>query len=1126
MIRAIGAIDKQHTYAEQYGKLELVYVEGLISVNVRYNIPKYNAVTQNDGILILQHWKWINVNQGKKDSNGKDLKPKFELSQCFDGNKNPIVERFKRVIVGSGHNRAKKALFIREDLFEKIDKIMLGGIDEYSDINGYPYYRKGYAKWNSYYGLPSTDSKPVKYVPNIVVIKDFKRDVEDTFDTVIQIKKLNPDWKSGDDEKDKYIKEYSVKNNDKRLYNPNGGGIMPFDGAGLVSVECAKKWAEELDIQNKYEKRYIPAAFQIRAIPGIKGNLYTFDIKLFAKENGWIITDIKGKRHDLRKESVDIILTKSQTKFISLFDNDIEKWRKTFDEPVIFYKKDENGEDAKEIECSYKRTFNISEYSEDTCDVKKKMLTAYQHLLTVNFKDLEIETFSQDTVDMLQKISCDVNEFLKFRSCTSDEEKCNKKEWHRIPPYYKAAYYASDTNKPIIFADDYFKRKVREDIKGVINRVLSGKFYITGNYQVLTPDIYALAQYAFGKRGNNVTGLLRAEEIYAYWWVYQNEKSSEKEKDKDEFACNKLALIRNPHIYMEARTATMVSDKDKKRYGLIKKWFKYQKTGIVTDSYSTIPLALGTADFDGDHIATTNCKEYIQAVERARKNGNGNTIDVKYVDLTGEAEEQNKDIPNVKNIERLMEFDVLAYQNNIGSVIDRVTNLWGIDQTIVERDRVMKYIKIMDIVGQLTIDAAKTGEFEPIPKEIEDFLRTYKILKPYFMKYLSKNEQKSKAEKEGINNAEFFFDGQADIIKKQLKFSDSNINLNRICHYMEKKIQDIDIRISENKFDLDKFLKIFVTEKPNETSNLYIEIRKRLIKLSEENAGLYKQLMEEDDSDESQEERKSHYRYFYIYARNELLKRCKLSEEKSINKVLNCIVYMCYRESELIDNDGAKNILWNSFEREMLRRAKEEYVDSDIDFSTIVQRAERTKELKERKLAKYQEKKEFHIEELENRDKKYCPIVIRDDDIQLIRDTVSCERLQEQGISAKHMEELQKLYSVLMVISKKMESDRAVGKNKVICHIINPLTIHNNRNNGLNFSNISKLCGFRDYQRKNLKNRLKELYLLGAINISPTKTDNIKFKVTYEKIEPIEYDLSIVEPENYKKACKDILKYF
>lgn len=360
LIRAVEAIDKQHVYTERYGKRELVYVEGLISVNVRYNISKYNSLKRNDGILILQHWKWIDANKGKKGSDGKKLSPQFKLVQCFDDSKNPIVERFKRVIVGSGHNRGKKALFIREDLFEKIDKIMLGGIDEYSAINGYPYYKKGYAKWNSYYGLPSTDSKPVKYVPNIVVIKDFKRDVEDTFDTVIQTKKLNPDWKSGDDEKDKYIKEYSVKNNDKRLYNPEGGGIMPFDGAGLVSVECAEKWVEELNIQNRYEKCYIPAAFQIRAIPGIKGNLYTFDIKEFAKENDWVIIDIKGKKHDIRKESVDIILTESQVKFIGLFDNDIEKWRKVFDEPVIFYKQDENGKDTEEIECSYKRTFNLN----------------------------------------------------------------------------------------------------------------------------------------------------------------------------------------------------------------------------------------------------------------------------------------------------------------------------------------------------------------------------------------------------------------------------------------------------------------------------------------------------------------------------------------------------------------------------------------------------------------------------------------------------------------------------------------------------------------------------------------------------------------------------------------------
>jgi len=521
LIRAIEIIDKQHIHTERYRRKDLIYIEGLISVNVGYNVPKYNEIKKHNGILILQHWKWINENEDKKDSEGKELAPKYRLVQCFDENNNPIEERFKRVIVGSGHTRGKKSLFVREDLFEKTDKILLGGIDEYSEINGYPYYKKGYAKWNSYYGLPSTDSKEVSYVPKIVVIKDFTRNVEDTFDTVIQTKKYakkpNPDWIEGDDEKDKYIddkdkiiKEYDVKNNNKKQYC-----IMPFDGAGLVSVECAKRWVEELNIRNKYNKRYVPAAFQIRVIPGIKGNLYTFDIKQFAKENGWIITDIKDKEHDLREEMVDIILTESQAKFINLFDNDIDKWREVFDKPVVFYKKDENGKETKEVECSYKRTFNISEYSEDVCDLKKKMLTAYQHLLTVNFTDDEIEAFTQDTVNMLDSISNDVNEFLKFRSCTADEEQHNKVGWKRIPPYYRAAYYASDENKPIIFADDYFRRKVQEDIKGIINRALSGKLYITGNYQVLTPDIYALAQFAFGKRGDEVTGLLKSEEIYA-----------------------------------------------------------------------------------------------------------------------------------------------------------------------------------------------------------------------------------------------------------------------------------------------------------------------------------------------------------------------------------------------------------------------------------------------------------------------------------------------------------------------------------------------------------------------------------------------------------------------------------
>lgn len=56
-----------------------------------------------------------------------------------------------------------------------------------------------------------------------------------------------------------------------------------------------------------------------------------------------------------------------------------------------------------------------------------------------------------------------------------------------------------------------------------------------------------------------------------------------------------------------------------------------------------------------------------------------------------------------------------------------------------------------------------------------------------------------------------------------------------------------------------------------------------------------------------------------------------------------------------------------------------------------------------------------------------------------------------------------------------------------------------------------------------MKERLKELNILGAIKINQTKMNNIKFMVDYEKIEPKEHNESLVEMTDYKKACTEIL---
>lgn len=1069
--------ERQKKRKKNQGREDKVYIEGLISVRVRYNTPMYEDVKNADGVLILKHWKW-----NKYHEDGREKKV---LEPALDDSGKQIEERFKRCIVGSGHNRGKKALFIREDLYDKVNKILLGGIDEYRESNGYPHYSKGYAKWSSYYGLASTDSKVVAYLPKIVVVKDFGRKVEDTFDIVEQTKTINPEWKTGQSTKNKYKKEYQVHNNEKKECE-----ILPFDGAGLVSVECAKRWKDELHLL------HLPAAFQIRAIAGIKGNLYTFDIKSFAEENGWVITDNKGRKHDYREEPIDIILTESQTKFLPLYGNDIELWRKVFDKPVEF----EDG-------TSYKRTFNISEYSEAADELKHKMYTAYQHWQTISNKDEEIQKVIKPTVEMIKKVSSDMNEFMRYRSCTDEKEKCYKEEWKRLPAYYRAAYYATEENQKVIFADRFFQNKVTEDIEGMKNRALSGKLYIRGNYQVLTPDIYGLAQFAFGKRGKEVTGLLKDSQIYSNWWLEQGKKND-----------TELALIRNPHIYMEARVAKLVKGNQQ-----MEKWYCYQTTGIITDSHSTIPLALGTADFDGDHIATTDCKEYIDAVNRARTDRKGNTIDWYCNDQTGGGQISSSET-DISDVKRLMDFDILAYRNNIGAVIDKVTMLWG---TTIEKDDennifVSDYIKIMDIIGQLTIDAAKTGEFEAIYEPITKFIKNKNIKKPYFMKYLQKNKKKRKQEQMAQDNAKFFFEDDETIVGNQAKFSDDNTNINRLCHKLEDEIEQIGHPFNNLDFSLDDFLNIFCTEKPNTTSALFIKVRDTLQNLSKQHGELYYCFCDAF-SDEEREEKESHYKYFYLYAKEELLNLGRLSYEKSLNKIVNCVVYLAYADAQ--EDDNAKNILWNCFGEELVKRAKQDYRDKELLFDGLSGKRQKVQESRKQKLKKCSGDREVCIKEFEDKNEEYLPIIVNEDNIEAIRG------LFDKGVT-KHRDELIKLYAVLLVLSKRYECVRKYKSKKEESkedtkYIVRSLKIRSSSNNGLNYSSLAKLCGFSDYQRKNIKERLKELQEIDAITILSKDLSDLNIRVKYEPVQQTEngYDMrSLVDKKDYKLACEQILK--
>lgn len=1028
LLRIVEQLDYDDSDQEEKPKHK--YLKGVISVKVGENIADtlYKKIEDNGQKLILKH-----------------CKKKLNEDGTYSWEDEKVEEVFVRIVVNSSHVRQSKAIFIREDLYDKVHKILLGGMDEYADINGYPMYSKGGAKWSAYYGLACTDSIAVKGIPNIIVVDDCEKPVTDMFDLVTQHKEIDEDWTEEDGLKNKYKKTYSVDRGIKRTVK-----IKPFDGAGLVSVECATKWCSDMGI-----KGYIPSAWQFRAIPGVKGNVYTFDIEAFGAKHGYIITDILGNEHDIREEKVDLILTKSQVKFLDMYNMDISLWRKVFEKPVVF-----------DDETSYQRTFNICDYAENPLELDKQTRSAYQHLQTIMFTPEERQSYLQKTIDKVKEVSTDIEKFLRYRGCYSFDENDTY-----IPPYYKVAAKVGKKKKAVLFADSYFKEKVAEDIKGLKKRALAGKELIDGNYQFLVPDLYGLAQFCFGERELSKIGILTPYEVYSNWWLKHYGKVP-----------TELAVVRNPHIFMEARVVNLVTEPtedmkkaEKERREEIFEWFKYQTTGIITDAYSTIALALGTADFDGDHIQTTNSKEYISAIKRAIKKGNGYTVDWQC-----DGEEEKPKSVDVTDIKELMMYDRLGYCNNIGTVIDKVTLLWGIEQTKENTDTLMRYIAIADIIGQLTIDSAKTGEFEQFDKNISEYYQKLGAKTPYFKRYLEKYSKKVAKEIRALKNVEFYFsdDDKFDkMLENQKEFSDDATNMNLICHDLEKAFAEIEQSVGETPFDLSKFLGMFLTERVQTRSDLYIRIKAKMLELSERNRLIFYKSIEDEGS-----ERNNQYKYFYRNARSELLKECKLSTEKSMEKVLNIIIFLCYCDKDVAGNN-AKAIMWNAFGNEMLKRATRTKI-KDIDISASVPST--TAEVKSKKSKVQVQKKPTY--QINSSKIHFTESVWKQ--ITLVTKTYNSARSMKKAVPEEETKCLRRLAIVLTILCMDSVTEDKDGNSKY-----NAVVIYPSANGKLNKSALANMCKFTENQRKDIDKYIKKLAQLGYIEIGKGKMANIRIKV-------------------------------
>lgn len=187
-------------------------------------------------------------------------------------------EKYRYFTSSAGQIRKKKAVFIKESVWSRIEKTVMCGltIDKINSKGG-----NNVNKHLAYMALTNsaTDEWDTFDIEKSIVIEDFETDVYGTFDFV--------------DETD-----YSITR--KTDYVP----IPHTDGAGMVLPSVSTK------------------NFMFRA-PWIKGLLGVFDFKKFIKTQGCspVITDIYGKEHHIFEEDIQIIFTKSQFKMHKYYDS-------------------------------------------------------------------------------------------------------------------------------------------------------------------------------------------------------------------------------------------------------------------------------------------------------------------------------------------------------------------------------------------------------------------------------------------------------------------------------------------------------------------------------------------------------------------------------------------------------------------------------------------------------------------------------------------------------------------------------------------------------------------------------------------------------------------------------------
>ena len=296
-------------------------------------------------------------------------------------------------------------------------------------------------------------------IDRAIVVDDFETEVEGDYDFVDDV-------------------SYTItrEHGHKPIAHTDGAGMMLPDAFGVEQ-------------RNKMVR-----------LPWIKGLLGVFDFRKFIEYHDAdpIIRDIYGVEHDIIKEDIQVIFTKSQFKMW----NHYSSW-----------------EDYKE---KYKR-FNCSAGVTNEEEERIKNATInYQMLQSLtDITDDEILEIAGRTIDKLNGMCSSIDSI---------------KGMFGVTPYNqnKSAFQECIHLYPSLMNDEYAKIYLRRIKDSVIKRAKAGKLDVHGKYTFILPDFYAACQHWFLGE-DEPDGLLDDGEVFC--WLFRRD--------------TEVDCLRSPHLFLE-----------------------------------------------------------------------------------------------------------------------------------------------------------------------------------------------------------------------------------------------------------------------------------------------------------------------------------------------------------------------------------------------------------------------------------------------------------------------------------------------------------------------------------------------------------------------------------------------